>query len=305
MPPEELHTLLSSAETDELDDEKESKEVVNTVTRKLSLRSLVAYTGIISICLGIVIIFNKQPFAKADHSRGPQLSGCRSPRSRVEWRSLRDSQKHAYIDAVQCLRSTPSVLSLPQSLYDDFPYVHMHVGNSTHDTAGFLPWHRYFVHLYETALRDRCNYTGAMVYWDWTLDWADFSQSPVWDAETGFGGDGGVDSPRSVGQGRCVADGPFAGLQALYSNLRYRPHCLSRGFPSERELARWTRAFRPEAVKKVMAIREYRDFYLELENGPHLAIPYSIRGDFYRFTAPYGMFTTVYSSTISVVMYLI
>lgn len=216
---------------------------------------------------------------------------CTSPRTRREWRYLSASQKHAYIDAVQCLRSKPSALSLPQSLYDDFPYVHMHVGNVTHDTAGFLPWHRYFVHVYEVALRDRCNYTGDMPYWDWTLDWADFRRAPVWDPETGFGGDGGADAPKSVGQGRCVTDGPFAGLKALYSNLRLRPHCLARGFPGEKELARWTSGLRPEAVEEVVAIKEYEKFYLALENGPHLAIPYSVRGDFYRFTAPYGKFS--------------
>ena len=127
-----------------------------------------------------------------------------------------------------------------------------------------------------------------MPYWDWTLDWKDFRQSPVFNSQTGFGGDGGVDAPRSVGEGRCVTDGPFADLKLLYSNMRYRPHCLSRGFPSDRELARWTSYLRPEAVQKIMALTEYKYFFLGLEDGPHLSIPYSIRGDFYRFTAPNG-----------------
>ena len=288
MLPEESHALLSASESGETSNDEKPENTARTMRRTSILRKFLYCS--LCICLGFIggLYIGERLSPYTRHSLESPLPTCNSPSTRLEWRSLHDTEKHDYIQAVQCLRSIPSILSLPQSLYDDFPYVHMHVGNITHDTAGFLPWHRYFVHIYETALRNRCNYTGAMVYWDWTQDWANFRESPVWDSETGFGGDGGVDAPRSVGEGRCVTDGPFAGLNALYSNLRYRPHCFSRGFPSERELARWTQAFRPEAVKQVMAIQEYESFYLQLENGPHLAIPYSIRGDFYRFTAPYG-----------------
>jgi len=39
-------------------------------------------------------------------------------------------------------------------------------------------------------------------YWDWTLDSSDPSHSPIWDPETGFGGNG---SPRQyTGSGRRV-----------------------------------------------------------------------------------------------------
>lgn len=31
-----------------------------------------------------------------------------------------------------------------------------------HDAAPFLPWHRYFIHLYELALRESCGYEGVM-----------------------------------------------------------------------------------------------------------------------------------------------
>jgi tyrosinase len=29
-----------------------------------------------------------------------------------------------------------------------------------HGVAQFLPWHRYFIHVYETALKTKCGYTG-------------------------------------------------------------------------------------------------------------------------------------------------
>lgn len=31
-----------------------------------------------------------------------------------------------------------------------------------HETAAFLTWHRYFVHLYESILRDECDYKGPL-----------------------------------------------------------------------------------------------------------------------------------------------
>ena len=58
----------------------------------------------------------------------PSSSQCTDPSIRREWRSLSRSEKKDYIDAVQCLRTTPSKLGLNQSLYDDFPYVHNRVG---------------------------------------------------------------------------------------------------------------------------------------------------------------------------------
>lgn len=37
---------------------------------------------------------------------------------------------------------------------------------------------------------------------------------------------------------------------------------------------------------------DYYGFLLMLEDGPHSAIPITVRGDFSRFTAPNGMFST-------------
>ena len=58
----------------------------------------------------------------------PSSSRCTNSSTRREWRSLSRPEKKDYIDAVQCLRTTPSKLGLNQSLYDDFPYVHNRVG---------------------------------------------------------------------------------------------------------------------------------------------------------------------------------
>jgi hypothetical protein len=39
-------------------------------------------------------------------------------------------------------------------------YMLMGVLNLVHSVASFLPWHRYFVQIYEQALKE-CGYTGA------------------------------------------------------------------------------------------------------------------------------------------------
>ena len=109
---------------------------------------------------------------------------CPNPPTRREWRSLSRDEKKDYLVAVQCLRETPSRLGLNQSLYDDFPWVHIRVGgycmtfllfctldifdnlfsSEAHGSAAFLAWHRYFIHTYEQALSRQCNYKGALTY---------------------------------------------------------------------------------------------------------------------------------------------
>jgi hypothetical protein len=37
--------------------------------------------------------------------------------------------------------------------------------NGIHGTGTFLPWHRYAIQLWETALRTECEYKGAQPYW--------------------------------------------------------------------------------------------------------------------------------------------
>jgi hypothetical protein len=121
-------------------------------------------------------------WAVAAHAKPLARSNCTSPDLRKEWRTLSLDQKHAYIHAVKCAKTKPSRLGLNHSAYDDFPWVHSRVGafgRSTqhadnqcqyakdfvvHNAAPFLAWHRYFLHIYETTLKEECAYTGSMPY---------------------------------------------------------------------------------------------------------------------------------------------
>ncbi|KAK4565674.1 hypothetical protein LTR86_003522 [Recurvomyces mirabilis] len=217
------------------------------------------------------------------------MSRCRPRR---EWRTLSQDEQQSYISAVLCLRSQPSVL-VPDSnrtSYDDFPWIHSHVGYYTHNSAPFLPWHRYFLHIYESTLRDNCGYQGSLVYWDWTLDSDALELSPVFDPETGFGGDGEVGGEISIGRtGRCLVDGPFVGITADYYDVKYNPHCLSRGFRDlEGKLGHIDgHDISRKSIEEVLTLGDYESFVKLMESRVHDAIPFGIGGDFETFTAPY------------------
>lgn len=118
-----------------------------------------------------------------NHKDLPQnTSSCRQPAIRKEWRSLGQNEKTNYIAAVQCLSTHPSTLNSVGTWNDDFAWIHKHIGMESrcsssvlkinfmcfllmvfgvaHFSAAFLSWHRYFISVYETLLKDKCNYGG-------------------------------------------------------------------------------------------------------------------------------------------------
>lgn len=77
-----------------------------------------------------------------------------------------------YIRAVKCLAQLPSKFDPVKApgarlRYDDFEAGHIIETPKVHATGSFLPWHRRFVKLFETALREKCGYSGYQPYWDW------------------------------------------------------------------------------------------------------------------------------------------
>ncbi|KAF4638022.1 hypothetical protein G7Y89_g45 [Cudoniella acicularis] len=211
---------------------------------------------------------------------------CAQPAVRREWRSLAPADKSQYIEAVQCLESKPSRVRNNGTLYDDFPWVHKSTSINTHGASSFLPWHRYFIHIYEKALIDDCAYTGTLPYWDWSLDWQDFTKAPVW-GEDAFGSDGQLDGEPSVGDGHCVIDGPFAGLQAMFYDDEYYPHCFSRGFQSGSIKETLGKLVQPEVIARIMEEERFESFALQLEHNAHHFMSESVRGEFSKFTGPY------------------
>jgi tyrosinase len=59
-------------------------------------------------------------------------------------------------------------------------------------------------------------------YWNEALDVANFTNSPIFDPKTGFGGDG-------VNPTRCIADGPFANITLHFKqDLTTTNYCVIR-----------------------------------------------------------------------------
>ena len=121
------------------------------------------------------IVVQQPSVAASAPSRSTWL--CQQQATRREWRTLSDGGRLQYVDAVRCLATRPSKLRNNGTLYDDFPWVHKHTaGNSeyhalncsrvvsesrsAHASAPFLPWHRYYIHLYEKALQEECSFNG-------------------------------------------------------------------------------------------------------------------------------------------------
>lgn len=133
-------------------------------------------------------------------------SGCDNPAQRKEWRMLSGAEKQSWVDAFNCLAElphdashSPTVLAtdIPpvdesSSYYDDIVYLHMDLNHHVHFTGLFFPWHRWYVHQVEKALKTKCGYPGTMPYWDWTLDAPNFHDSSFWD-DTFIGGWGQAD----------------------------------------------------------------------------------------------------------------
>ncbi|EWG47590.1 hypothetical protein FVEG_07657 [Fusarium verticillioides 7600] len=181
--------------------------------------------------------------------------GCKTPLVRKEWRTLSTKEKHEYIDAVKCLATKPSqtgnIYAGAKSRYDDFQVSHIVNTDFIHYVGFFQAWHRMFIAQYEKDLRNLCCYSGAQPYWDWTLDSSsieDFGKSPIFDAETGFGGNGvfiDISSWTNVTRqvsgrtgGGCVTDGPFAkGEFEVHAgpdtSTAYNPRCLARDVAAE------------------------------------------------------------------------
>ncbi|OTB16984.1 hypothetical protein K445DRAFT_21175 [Daldinia sp. EC12] len=221
----------------------------------------------------------------------PRSSGttCEKPVIRKEWRTLSTDERNSYINAVKCLATKPSTLGLTTTQYDDFAYTHNALNDDIHFVASFLPWHRYFVHIYEKALKD-CGYTGAAAYWDWTLDSDDTSKSSIWDPITGVGGNGSPEKTVTIDGStyNCVVDGPFKDLLPAYVTETYAPHCLRRTFNNGTDQIgdMLSDAYTPEAVAKINAFTDYINFHNKLEAGPHGAIHSAVAGDMMPATSP-------------------
>ena len=105
----------------------------------------------------------------------------------------------------------------------------------------------------------------------------------------GFGGNGDPDSPVTVGNGRCVTDGPFSALRPILYNHTYTRHCISRSFRDGENIGRLPNTpFSPESIGWLLRESTYKEFVKKVEAQLHNTMHQSIAGDFLALTAANG-----------------
>ncbi|KAM0815610.1 putative Tyrosinase copper-binding domain-containing protein [Seiridium cardinale] len=159
------------------------------------------------------------------HFRRDIETNCTEVKQRVPWTKLTDEEKSAYVQADLCLIDAPSISGVPGAVsrWDDLQWPHITQTITIHNVGAFLPFHRYYMTVHETLLREECGYTGRIPYWDEVSEVDDMSASSLWgDQYFGSNGEGG-DS--------CIADGQFANLTLRFlSGNQIGDHCVSRQF---------------------------------------------------------------------------
>lgn len=135
----------------------------------------------------------------------PQAGTCTAPATRVEWRSLSDADKTSFVGAIKCLIDLPpsGAFSGAGNRYEDLVAVHIQMAPTIHSVAQFLPWHRYYLAVFESLLREECAYAGPMTWWNEALDAGHFQSAPMFTAAW-FGS---APLKTADGQGTCITDG--------------------------------------------------------------------------------------------------
>ncbi|KAH7334556.1 hypothetical protein B0J17DRAFT_111773 [Rhizoctonia solani] len=256
--------------------------------------------SLIGLYLSALVVASASPGSQPHKRQGTIANGtksCSKPAVRKEWRDLDPMTQQSYISAVKCLATKPALVNnnTGATLYDDFATVHMKLSDQIHFVAQFLPWHRWFVNLYETALKE-CGYNGNAIYWDWTRDAGpNVVNSPIFDPVTGFGGTGTNITTRSP-----IATGPFVNFTVIaYADYlgggKYydRPHYLERNFitmldrnntvvvvPASEDGSMLSERYNETMMNDIMSNgNDFESFRGPFEGIPHAAIHDTIGGD--------------------------
>lgn len=168
-------------------------------------------------------------------------------RERRPWRSMSCTDQDEFLRAIELLRDS--------GLYEEFIDTHIMWNDFSHQRSEFLPWHRWFLYVFETALQrvtDNCQMT--VPYWDWERDAGNEWNADVFDAD-------------KFGRFECGRD---AG---------WRNPCTQRTFGEEAGGAGGRRfSGEPELLSLITAEDTFRDFAPSLEGRPHSVVHQYVGG---------------------------
>ncbi|KAK4639912.1 hypothetical protein QC761_700690 [Podospora bellae-mahoneyi] len=148
---------------------------------------------------------------------------------RQEWSDMTVEARQEYVRAVLCLqKKSPRAPKdkVPGSLsrFDDFVATHMTQAGELHGPTNLFAAHRYFIFVYEKALREECGYTGYQPYMNYDRYVADPLNSLLFDGSpASMSGNGELAPYNGIPQpfprpydripadqgGGCVTTGPF------------------------------------------------------------------------------------------------
>ncbi|KAI2637442.1 hypothetical protein GGS21DRAFT_479006 [Xylaria nigripes] len=182
-----------------------------------------------------------------------------NPSVRYEWDNYTTANRQALMNAFQCMMSLEPSGKFEDSTsrWEDFVSLHQMYTPTVHQNQLFLPWHRYLINSFEQAMRQECNFTAPMAWFDETKHSGAFENSDLFSAKY-------LGSLRN-GVNYCVSDGQFAGLKVnVGPGSGNTPHCLSRNGNAD-DTAQCSTNY----VKACMQNSRYQDFEKCFEYGPH------------------------------------
>ncbi|KAI1339650.1 Di-copper centre-containing protein [Xylariaceae sp. FL0016] len=150
-----------------------------------------------------------------------------NPNIRFEWRNYQESDRINFVTAIKCLMDAPSGggFTGSQTRWEDLVSVHQQMTSEIHMMAKFLPWHRYYVSVFESLMREECSFTGAFPWWDETKDSGNFAASGLFEDKY-FSP---LPAKTSDGQGTCLSTGTFGNVTLhVGPGTGNSDHCLSR-----------------------------------------------------------------------------
>ena len=139
----------------------------------------------------------------------PAASQSCTQNVRVEWNNMADADKLSYVQSVKCLMNAAplGVWANATSIWDEITWVHDQLSERIHGVDTFLPWHRYYLHMLKTLLRQQCSYAGPMPWWRETNYTGNFAGSGLFTPEY-FGS---LPPLSDTAEGTCITDGVSKG----------------------------------------------------------------------------------------------
>ncbi|KAI0231615.1 hypothetical protein L0F63_006791 [Massospora cicadina] len=165
------------------------------------------------------------------------------------------------------------------TLWDNFAKLHTDIYPAIHGKASFLAWHRAFLFAMERSLQ-KIDSNVMLPYWDWSYH----SQKPESDP---------VISPSRFGadsKGRpdgCISNGDFSEMEVYYDGTETEPkeHCIKRDFRRQSNAVEaW---LGPDLINHaILKAPTFKEFWINLETGPHGVIHNTIGADFSGHASP-------------------